>query len=193
MSRMDPPKNWTILPFENCLRKVKSKKVSSIPKGDYLASGAFPVIDQGSEFISGWTDSAESVIIDNLPVIVFGDHTRTFKYVDFPFAMGADGTKLLYANNDVLDVRFFYYALLNLKVPDKGYNRHYKYLRELSVVIPPLPEQRVIASVLQAIDEKVATLERETVLVGELFHAMLEELMTGQRSAVPLIGSELPN
>ena len=104
---MNLPENWTTLTVEDSLRKVKSKKVSSIPKSNYLVSGAFPVIDQSSEFIAGWTDAAESVIIDNLPIVVFGDHTRTFKYVDFPFAIGADGTKLLYANDDVLDVRFF--------------------------------------------------------------------------------------
>ena len=102
--------------------KVKSRKVPSIPKTDYQESGEFPVIDQGAAFIAGWTDSTESVIFHNLPVVIFGDHTRIFKYVDFPFAIGVDGTKLLYANDDVLDARFFYYALLNLKVPNKGYN-----------------------------------------------------------------------
>ena len=187
------PESWEIQPFEDCLKKIRSKKASSILQKDYQESGEFPVVDQGATFISGWTDSAESVIFDNLPVVIFGDHTRIFKYVDFPFAMGADGTKLLYANDDVLDTRFLYYALLNLKIPDKGYNRHYKYLRELSIVRPPLSEQRVIAYALQAVDKKIAALEQETARLDELFHAMLDELMTGQRSAVPLIDSELPN
>ena len=95
-------------------------------------------------------------------MVIFGDHTRIFKYVDFPFAVGADGTKLLYPNDDVLDARFFYYALLNLKVPNKGYNRHYRYLRELAVVCPPLPEQRVIAEILQACDTKISFVDLHT-------------------------------
>ena len=57
----------------------------------------------------------------------------------------------------------------------------------LQIPLPPLPEQRVIASIFQAIDEKTAALEREVEYLDELFHAMLNELMTGQRSAVPLI------
>ncbi len=187
------PESWTIQPFEDCLKKIRSKKMSSILQKDYQESGEFPIIDQGATFISGWTNSTECVIFDHLPVVIFGDHTRIFKYVDFPFAIGADGTKLLYANDDVLDTRFLYYALLNLKIPDKGYNRHYKYLREFSIAHPPLSEQRAISHVLQAIDKKIAALEEEAARLDELFHAMLDELMTGQRSAVSLIDSELPN
>ena len=175
---MNLPEYWKTLPFEDCLRKVKSKKVLSIPKSNYQEFGEFPVIDQSSEFISGWTDATESVILDNLPVVVFGDHTRAFKYVDFPFAIGADGTKLLYANDDVLDVRFFYYALINLKVPNKGYNRHYRYLREFSVVIPPLPEQRAIASVLHAIQEAKFARQKEIALERERKAALMDHLFS---------------
>ena len=64
-------------------------------------------------------------------------------------------------------------------------------LVNLQIPLPPLPEQRAIAAVFQAIDEKTAALEREVEHLDELFHAMLDELMTGQRSAVPLIDTEM--
>lgn len=191
MSGINLPENWKILPFEDCLGKVKSKKVSSIPKRDYLDIGEFPVIDQGSESISGWTDATESVIFDNLPVVVFGDHTRTFKYVDFPFAIGADGTKLLYANDNVLDVQFFYFALLNLKVPNKGYNRHYRYLREFSIVIPPLPEQRAIASVLCAIQEAKFARQKEIALERERKAALMDYLFSHGTKGEPRKQTEI--
>ena len=178
MSEMSLPARWGMLPFARCLKKVKSKKVSSIPKNEYQELGEFPVIDQGAAFISGWTDSTESVIFDNFPVVIFGDHTRIFKYVDFPFAMGADGTKLLYANGDVLDALFFYFALMNLRVPNKGYNRHYKYLREFSVVCPPLPEQRAIAHVLRSIQEAKAARQREIELERERKAALMDYLFS---------------
>ncbi len=178
MNKMSSPEHWEILPFTGCLKKVKTKKKSSIPKRDYQKSGEFPVIDQGASFIAGWTDSAESVISDNLPVVIFGDHTRIFKYVDFPFALGADGTQLLYPNDEILDSRFFYYALLNLKVPNKGYNRHYRYLREFSVVCPPLPEQSAIAHVLQTIQEAKFTRQREIELERERKAALMNFLFS---------------
>ena len=60
-------------------------------------------------------------------------------------------------------------------------------LGHLILPLPPLSEQRAIANIFRAIDDKTAALEREVKLIDELFHAMLEELMTGQRSAVPLV------
>ena len=191
MNEENLPEHWEILSFEECLKKVKSRKVPSIPKTDYQESGEFPVIDQGAAFIAGWTDSTESVIFHNLPVVIFGDHTRIFKYVDFPFAIGADGTKLLYANDDVLDARFFYYALLHLKVPNKGYNRHYRYLRELSVLRPPLPEQRAIAYILQTIQEAKSTRQREIELERERKAALLDRLFSHGTKGEPRKQTEI--
>ena len=66
-------------------------------------------------------------------------------------------------------------------------------IHELKIPLPPLSEQRAIAETLRAFDTKIAALEQETERLDELFHAMLDKLMTGQRSAVPLIDAELPH
>ena len=63
-------------------------------------------------------------------------------------------------------------------------------LVNLEIPLPPLPEQHAIADVFRAIDEKTAALERETQHLDEPFHAMLDELMTGKRSAIPLTDTE---
>ena len=191
MNKINFPEHWKILPFTNCMKKVKTKKKPSIPKRDYQESGEFPVIDQGVSFIAGWTDSPESVISDNLPVVIFGDHTRIFKYVDFPFALGADGTKLLHVNDDIFDPRFFYYALSNLNVPNKGYNRHYRYLQEFSVVCPPLPEQRAIAYILQTIQEAKFTRQREIALERERKAALMDYLFSHGTKGEPRKQTEI--
>ena len=176
------PVNWKILPFRHCLKKVETKKKTSIPKMDYQESGEFPIIDQGASFIAGWTDLTASVISDNLPIVIFGDHTRIFKYVDFPFTLGADGTQLLYPNDDILNPRFFYYALLNLKIPNEGYSRHYKYLREFSVACPTLPTQLEIANFLDQktgqIDELIRVKERRIELLQEQCTALINQAVT---------------
>ena len=53
----------------------------------------------------------------------------------------------------------------------------------------PTPEQCAIAICLGSNRQRTAALEREVKHLDELFHAMLEELMTGKRSAMPLIDS----
>ena len=176
------PKHWKILPFMHCLKKVKTKKKTSIPKMDFQEFGEFPIIDQGASFIAGWTDLTDSVISDNLPVVIFGDHTRIFKYVDFPFALGADGTQLLYPNDDILNPRFFYYALLNLKIPNSGYSRHYRYLRKFSVACPALPIQRQIANFLDhktgQIDKLIRIKEQQIELLQEQRTALINQVVT---------------
>ena len=79
------------------------------------------------------------------PIVVFGDHTRVLKYVDFDFVLGADGVKILQPI-DALNAKFLFYYLKWSNIPSLGYSRHYKLLKEISVPVPPLPiQQRIIA------------------------------------------------
>jgi type I restriction enzyme S subunit len=96
-----------------------------------------------------------------------------------------------------LSYRYFLYDLLLrlelLRRQSIGATTKYltaSIIKNLGLTLPPLSEQLMISSVLWACDEKIAALEQETALLGELFHAMLDELMTGNRSAVPLIDRE---
>ena len=109
---------------------------------------------------------------------------------------------LLRVNPSMLDgyflVQSFYVTPLRSKMLSLGRGVTAKHLnvgdvKRLEIPIPSLNEQQEISEILQACDTKVATLEREAERLDELFHAMLDELMTGKRSAVPLIDAELPN
>ena len=66
-------------------------------------------------------------------------------------------------------------------------------IKNLGLTLPSPSEQLTISSVLWSCDEKIAALEQEAERLDELFHAMLDELMTGQRSAVSLIDTEISN
>lgn len=55
------------------------------------------------------------------------------------------------------------------------------------IPLPSLDEQRAIADTLAACDTHIAALEREIALHEELFRALLEELMSGRLSALPLV------
>lgn len=116
---------------------------------DYLPSGRFPVVDQGQELIGGYTDDQSMLSQTELPVVIFGDHTRCVKYVDFPFGAGADGVKVLRPRPGV-DAKFLYYFVRSLPLHDGGYSRHFKYLKEAKVPLPPIEEQGRIAAVLDA-------------------------------------------
>lgn len=88
------PQNWCWIhlldSFEN---RTDSKK--KIPQKEYLQDGKIAVVDQGQNLIGGYTNDRAMTFAGNVPVIIFGDHTRCIKYIDFPFAQGADGVKVL--------------------------------------------------------------------------------------------------
>ena len=67
---------------------------SKVKKSEYQPEGELPVVDQGEGLIGGYIDDTPLAFPHELPVIVFGDHTCRFKYVDFAFAAGADGTQI---------------------------------------------------------------------------------------------------
>jgi len=124
---------------------------------DYRPAGQFPVIDQSQDYICGWTDDEEAVIDDDLPVVVFGDHTCALKFVDRPFAQGADGIKILKAKADVRD-DFLFYSLQANPVQQESYKRHFSTLRERVVAFPDKDsgEQRRIAACVSSLDDLIA-------------------------------------
>lgn len=143
---------YPALPLGNLLRPVAnaSKKVS---KDEILQSGQYPVITQEANvLVSGYTDE-QSPIVD-VPVIVFGDHSCTFKYVDFPFFRGADGTQLIKIDEANVIQKYVYYFLCHTTIPNSSkYERHFKYLKQMSVPLPPLDIQQRIVSECEAEDK----------------------------------------
>lgn len=116
-------------------------------------TGRFPVVDQGQEFVSGYVDDEELLCRrGNDAVILFGDHTKIIKYIDFDFVLGADGVKVLEARPG-FDPRFLFHYLNTICLPsDLGYSRHFKYLKRAAVPKPPIEEQRRIAAILDKAD-----------------------------------------
>lgn len=143
--------DWQQFPFSQCISKISIKH--KIKQKDYLASGKYPVIDQGQSFISGYCDDEIAIKIKK-PVIIFGDHTRCFKFVDFDFVAGADGIHIL-EPKDFFNEKLFYYFCLALDFPNKGYSRHFQYLAKTTMKIPSLEIQKRIVARLERAFEKI--------------------------------------
>ena len=131
--------------FEDVTRLGKK-----IPTSEYLERGKYPIIDQGQSDIAGYTNEENGLFTD-VPVIIFGDHTRAVKYVDTPFFLGADGVKVLKSKIDDVNYKYLYYAVSSVNIPDTGYNRHFKWLKESDIPLPTIEKQFEIVKTLDSL------------------------------------------
>lgn len=170
--------NWQTSDFSSLFLVKNDKKTQTI-SSNYLEQGKTPVVDQGQALIAGYTDSDQ--VYRDVPVIVFGDHTRAIKWVDFEFSPGADGTQILKAS-DLLEARFAYYLLCNADIPNLGYSRHMRELKEIEFRYPTdKAEQQKIAQVLATADAEITNLQAQLAKLRLEKKALMQQLLTGQR------------
>lgn len=147
------PSNWCwIRLLESFVNKTDSKK--KIKQKDYLEEGNYPIVDQGRDLIGGYTNDDKLIIYIKKPIIVFGDHTRCIKYINFDFVQGADGTKILEPKKIFLE-KYFYYAFKNINIPSLGYRRHYPMFNKLKIQIAPINEQQRIVNRIESLFTKL--------------------------------------
>ena len=170
----------------------KTKYGVKVQTSEYGKRGKYIIIDQGQSQIAGYTDREEGVF-EELPVIVFGDHTRTIKYVDKPFFLGADGVKVLRSKDSNANYKYLYYALKSAKIPDTGYNRHFKWLKKIQINYPDNNRQEEIVQILDKVSDIIKNRESELSALDELIKARFVE-MFGDPVANPkgLIKKTLP-
>lgn len=173
---------WEYKKFECCI--VKAPKVKQVKKEAYNNGSRYPIISQEDKFISGYCDDETMVCHIDRPIIVFGDHTRVLKYIDFDFVVGADGVKIIIPTKDI-DSKFLLYFLQWYNVPNLGYSRHYKLLKDITVPIPDSITQLSIVSELDKINEliriKKEQLKDYDTLAQSIFYEMFGDPVENEK------------
>lgn len=154
-----------------------TSKYNKIKKEEYLHEGQFPIIDQGQKFVGGFTDDGKLITAIEKELIIFGDHTKILKFIDFPIAIGADGVKVLHVNKEKADPRYIYYFLKSVKLTDAGYSRHFKFLKEIKIPVPKnIDDQIKIARVLSHVETLINQRKESILLLDELLRCTFLEM-----------------
>lgn len=175
IGKIDLPDGWAVARFDLLFDNVTSSKLK-LPQKKYLESGKYPVIDQGQEIVGGYTDDNDLLHPGTPPSIVFGDHTRCLKYIDFKFVQGADGVKVLSPSSQIYST-YSYYLLKTADLPDKGYSRHFKYLKECDFRFAPLNEQKRIVAKIEQLQKRSRRAKKALESVPELLDQLRQSIL----------------
>jgi type I restriction enzyme S subunit len=172
---------WQTKTFESCIEKIVY--TAKIQKKDFLSDGAYPIISQEEGLINGYWNCEADLFRVARPVVVFGDHAKIMKYVDFDFVLGADGVKILQPK-EFLMPRFFYYQLQAINLESLGYARHYKLLKQIEIKFPERAEQERIVAILDELSAETQKLEflyqQKLNALAELKKSVLHQAFTGK-------------
>ena len=175
------PEGWEVERLGEILKK--NETTIKINAKDYLSSGSIPIIDQSSDFICGYTNEISALIkASNIPAIIFGDHTRILKFIDFDFARGADGTQILFSNNEKMPQYLFYHSLLKIDLSNYGYARHFKFLKEQKILLSDRLIAEKFTDNVKTIYEKIKINRNQIQHLQSLRDWLLPMLMNGQVS-----------
>jgi len=130
-----------------------------LTKKEYKVSGEIPIVDQGEQFIAGFSDYGKYLKKDEY--IIFGDHSEHVKYIDFAFVQGADGLKILKPKSGI-KAKYIYYCFCNFYKKEGNYKRHWSKARTTLIPIPQSEEiQEKIVQILDKFTDYVTELTSE--------------------------------
>lgn len=173
---------WSAILLKDAINKVTPPK--KLPSSEYKTDGQFPVIDQSTNIIAGYSDDYSALMNTQYEdYIVFGDHTCTLKLVNHPFIQGADGIKIFRSKLDDLDTQYLYYYLLAHPILSKEYKRHFA---EKIILFPKnLKEQIRIAKCFSSIDKQITATRSKLEQLKEHKRGLMQRLFPAKGKTVP--------
>lgn len=141
---------------------------------EILPEGKTMVISQDQEYSVGYTNKSDEKL-NKPPYVLFGDHTECFKWVENPFAQGADGVKILKSNSDEISDRYLYYALLSCYNKTGFYERHFKLLRKTLIPNYDRKKQDKIVNILSKYDEKIENNNKRIKILEQMAENLYKE------------------
>jgi type I restriction enzyme S subunit len=172
------PEGWEYKEVGSLITKMPRTK--QVKTSEYKIIGKIPIIDQSRDFIAGFTDDSDTIVTSEVPVIVFGDHTRILKLISFPFAKGADGTQLIVSGAEEMPQYLFYCSLVNIDLSNYHYARHFKYLKATSIIVPTIDIAVKFENIIEPYFKAIQSLRDKIIRLQKGRDILLPKLMTNE-------------
>ena len=134
---------WEKLKIGDVVKTIAPPK--KLQSNEFKKTGKYPIVDQSQKYICGYSDDSLAVTnVDANELIIFGDHTCTLKFIDFPFIQGADGIKILISSDpNKISTRYLFQFLKAFPIESHEYKRHFSELKEKTFFYPKMIEEQV--------------------------------------------------
>lgn len=153
--------------------KDDTSSATKIVAGDYLSKGIYPIYDQSKDnTIAGYTNKKEG-LCDNVPAVLFGDHSRVIKYINTPFFIGADGVKIIRPKINEIIPEFLYYDLKYHTIPNTGYNRHFKFVKMLKLTKASMEKQNEFLLIARQADKSKFELRKSIDAIDKVIRSLI--------------------
>lgn len=156
----DIPENWAWCYLSFVTTSISSRPFQIFEK-EILSEGLYPVVSQGKKLIEGYSNCQEKLLTHEKPIILFGDHTKNLKLIDFDFVVGADGTKLIQSIGILPEYLFRNLQYNVFSIGTRNYGRHFSLLNSALIAVPPIEEQKRIIHKLDKLLPEIEVLEVE--------------------------------
>ncbi len=169
------PSTWKWVRLSDIVHSVPTKEYQ-ILQSEILEQGKYPVVSQSQQLIEGYSNKVEKLYKHEKPVLIFGDHTRCLKLIDFDFIVGADGTKILYPY--AINEKYLYYAIqyFIINMLNRGYSRHFQFIKDKEIPLPPLAEQHRIVAKIEELEPFVKQYDKAETELSVLNDSFPEQL-----------------
>ena len=175
---------FDLIEVGDCMEKLSFKIPKGLHSKEIKSSGEYPVISQSKEYIIGFSDDKELLVKNDLPLIVFGDHSKTIKFIDEPFVLGADGVKLIKPKRE-FDEKFFYFFLYGVITDTKDYGRHFGLLRKGVIAkVEDINLQKSVTAFLDAL--KKPSFTGEQIYFNQDIERKIFELQSSQLKGISI-------
>ncbi|OXR48098.1 restriction endonuclease subunit S [Pusillimonas sp. T2] len=168
------PEGWRLLEAEEIYSRMRVQKVYD--RHQVHQDGKFPVIDQSESGCIGFINNdPDFLCTPSSPLTTFANHTCFVRQMRKSFSV-IQNVFPLKAKKDVSQE--FLFHMLNGSIKQDGYKGHYPALRETQFLLPPLPEQQKIATILSSVDDVIEKTRAQIDKLKDLKTGMMQELLT---------------